>query len=175
MFMRPGVRTFALAAHVACSVGSIGAVASFLVLALAGLTSHDAHIVRAAYPAMKLTASFVIVPLVFASLVTGVVQSLGTPWGLFRHYWVLAKLLVTILVAVVLLLQMELIGYLAAAAVDGTLLAADLRAARMSPVVHAAGGLLVLLVPLALSLYKPRGMTPYGWRKQHEGRRSQAA
>jgi hypothetical protein len=35
---------------------------------------------------------------------------------------------------------------------------------------HAGGGLLVLLVITVLNVYKPRGMTPYGWRKQHEQR-----
>jgi hypothetical protein len=45
---------------------------------------------------------------------------------------------------------------------------ADLWGLRMSPVIHAAGGLLVLLLPVVLSLYKPRGLTPYGWRKRYE-------
>jgi hypothetical protein len=47
---------------------------------------------------------------------------------------------------------------------------ADLREARISLVAHAGGGLLVLLVPATLSVYKPRGMTRYGRRKQHERR-----
>ncbi|TIL35229.1 hypothetical protein [Mesorhizobium sp.] len=111
----------------------------------------------------------VIVPLVLASLVTGLVQSLGTNWGLFRHYWVVTKLLLNVLVTIVLLLQLELIGYLADVSAETMLSSADLRGLRMSPVIHAAGGLLVLLVPVVLSLYKPRGLTPYGWRKQHEG------
>ena len=119
---------------------------------------------------MELTAWFVILPLVLSSLLTGVVQSLGTPWGLFRHYWVLAKLLLTLVITIVLLLQMELISYLAGVAAETTLSSADLRGLRLSPVIHSAGGLLMLLVPVALSLYKPRGMTRYGWRKQHEQR-----
>jgi hypothetical protein len=168
MIMTPRLRKLALTAHVTCSVGSLGAVAGFLALAIAGLTSGDAQIVRAAYLAMELTVWFVVLPLVLASLLTGLVQALGTTWGLFRHYWVLAKLLLNILVTIVLLLQMELISYLARVAAETTLSPADLRGLRISPVVHAAGGLLVLLVPVALSLYKPRGMTPYGWRKQHE-------
>ncbi|TIP87841.1 MAG: DUF2269 family protein [Mesorhizobium sp.] len=169
MIMTPGLRKFALTAHVASSVGSLGAVAGFLVLAVAGLASKDPQTVRAAYLAMELTAWYVIVPLVLASLVTGLVQSLGTNWGLFRHYWVLAKLLLNILVTVVLLLQLNLIGYLADIAAETTFSSADLRKLRISPVIHAAGGLLVLLVPVALSLYKPRGLTPYGCHKQHEG------
>ena len=39
-------------------------------------------------------------------------------------------------------------------------------------VVHAGGGLLVLLVIQVLNVYKPRGLTPYGWRKQHGQRRA---
>lgn len=170
MTMTPRLRKAALSAHVASSVGSLGAVAGFLALAVAGLTSENAQMVRAAYLAMELTAWFVIVPLVFASLLTGLIQSLGTGWGLFRHYWVLVKLLLTVLVAIVLLLQMELISYLAGAAAETPLSSADLRGLRRSPAIHAAGGLLVLLVPVALSLYKPRGLTRYGWRKQHEQR-----
>jgi hypothetical protein len=171
MIMTPGLRKFALCVHITSSVGTLGAVAGFLALAIAGLVSRDAQMVRSAYIAMDLTARLVIVPFVFASLLTGVIQSLGTPWGLVRHYWVLAKLLLTIVVISVLLLQLELISYLAdAAASKTTFSSADLRDLRRSPVIHAAGGLLVLLLPVALSIYKPRGMTRYGWHRQHEGR-----
>ena len=147
MTMTPRLRKFALTAHVTSSVGWLGAVAGFLALAVAGLTSQDAQMVRAAYLAMELTAWFVIVPLALASLLTGLVQSLGTTWGLFRHYWVLAKLLITVFATIVLLLQMKPIGYVAGVAAETTLSRADLRAARIELVVHAAAGLLVLLVP----------------------------
>jgi hypothetical protein len=59
----PGLRKLALTAHVTSSVGWLGAVAGFLALAVAGLTSEDAQMVRAAYLAMELTGWFVIVPL----------------------------------------------------------------------------------------------------------------
>ena len=45
-------------------------------------------------------------PLCFASLFSGLVQSLGTEWGLFRHYWVLFKLLINVLPTALLLLHM---------------------------------------------------------------------
>ena len=112
MTMTPGLRKFALTAHVTTSVGWLGAVAAFLALAIAGLTSQDAHLLRAAYLAMELTAWSIIVPLSLASPLTGLVQSLGTPWGLFRHYWVLVKLLITIPASIVLLLHMQPIGHL---------------------------------------------------------------
>jgi hypothetical protein len=168
MTMTPRLRKLALTAHVVSSVGWVGAVAGFLALAVAGLTSEDAQMVRAAYLAMELTAWFVIVPLAFASLLTGLIQSLGTTWGLFRHYWVLAKLVVTILATIVLLLQMESIGHIAGVAAETTLSSGDLREARISLVVHAGGGLLVLLVPTALAVYKPHGRTRYGRRKEQD-------
>jgi hypothetical protein len=110
MTMTTGVRKFALTAHVTSSVGLLGSIAAFLALAIAGLTSQDIKMVRAAYLAMELIARFVIVPLAFASLLTGLIQSLGTPWGLFRHYWVVVKLLLTVFATVVLLVKMELRG-----------------------------------------------------------------
>ena len=170
MTMMPRLRKFVLVAHVTASVGSLGAVAVFLALAVVGLTSHDAQMVRAAYIANGLIAWFVILPLILAALLIGVVQSLGTPWGLFRHYWVLAKLLLTVLTIIVLLLQMEGIDYMAGVAAETTLSSAELLGLRRSLRLHAAGGLVVLLVTTALSVYKPRGMTRYGWRKQHQQR-----
>ena len=56
---------------------------------------------------MELTGWYVIVPLCLASLVTGLVMSLGTRWGLFRHYWVLAKLLITIVAMLILFAYMK--------------------------------------------------------------------
>jgi hypothetical protein len=87
---------------------------------------------------------------------------------LFRYYWVLLKLLLTVFATIVLLVKMELIGYAAGLAAETTLSRADLRAAGIQLAVHAAGGLLVLLVPAILSVYKPPGMTQYGWRKKHD-------
>jgi len=161
MTMAPRMRLFVLAAHVTSSVGLLGAVACFLALALVGVSSRDVPLVRAAYVAMNFTAEFVIVPLMFASLLVGIVESLGTTWGLFRHYWVLAKLLLTILATVVLLFQMDAIGFLAAEATRTTLSSADLPV-QFRLVVHAAGGLLVLVLLTVLSVYKPRGLTRFG-------------
>jgi hypothetical protein len=160
--MRSGLRKFALTVHVTASVGLLGAVAAFLALAALGLMSADERMVRAAYPAMAVTARVVIVPLAFAALATGLVQSLGTPWGLVRHYWVLLKLLLTLFATIILLIKMRLIGEAARLAGETALLRADLRMVGFELMVHAAGGLLVLIVPAVLSVYKPPGITGYG-------------
>jgi hypothetical protein len=168
--MTPSIRKLLLTAHITLSVGWFGAVAAFLALAIVGLTSRDAEMVRTAYAAMELTARFVIVPLAFASLLSGIVQSMGTPWGLFRHYWVLVKLLLTTFATIVLLVKMSLIGYAARRAAEKTSSSVDLHTVGIQLAVHATGGMLVLLVITALSVYKPWGLTRYGQRKQQERR-----
>jgi hypothetical protein len=171
--MSPGLRKLALTAHVTASVGWLGSVVGFLALAVGALTIQDAQTVRGAYVAMELTARFVIVPLSFVSLLTGVIQSLGTKWGLFRHYWVIAKLLINVFANIVLLIYMPTLSYLAAVAKDSTLTSGDLGGLRnLSPVLHAGAALLLLLVATALGVYKPRGLTRYGWRKQQEQRKA---
>ena len=168
MAMTSGLRKFALTIHVTSSVGWLGAVGAFLALAIAGVGSEDAQIVRAAYLAMHLTTWFVIVPLCLAALLTGIVQSLGTTWGLFRHYWVVTKLLLTVLATLILLVHTQPIDRVAAVAAQTTLAIGDLRPLRFQLVGDACGALFVLLVTTALSVYKPWGMTPYGLRKQNE-------
>ena len=172
MIMTPRLRKFALAAHVASSVGWLGAVASYIALDLAAATSRDAQMLRAAYLAMGLIAWYVVVPLALASLLTGLVMSLGTRWGLFRHYWVLISLLMTMIATGVLLVETQTIGYYADVAADPTTSGDDLRALG-NTLVHSVGGTVVLLVILVLNVYKPRGMTRYGWRKQQERKVSQ--
>jgi len=170
MAMPPRLRKFALTAHVTSSVGWLGAVAGFLALAVAGLASRDAQTVRAVYLVMDLTAWYVIVPLCLASLLTGLVSSLSTAWGLFRHYWVLLKILITIPSSLMLLVHMQPISYMAGVAANTPLSIADLHGLKVQLVIEAGAAVLVLLVATALSVYKPKGMTRYGWRKLREQR-----
>src|SRR5829696_2735262 len=169
MTMPPGLRKFALAAHLTFSLGWIGTVVAYLALGVAAVTSQDAQTVRAAWIAMELTGWYVIVPLALASLLTGLVMALGTKWGLFRHYWVLFSFVLTIIATVVLLVETQTISYFADIAADPTASSDDLRALG-STLVHSVGGTVVLLVIVVLNVYKPRGMTWYGWRKQDERR-----
>lgn len=165
MMMTPALRKFGLTAHVSSSVGWFGSVGAFLALAVSGLTSQDAQLVRAVYLAMNLIGWSVIVPLSLASLVTGVVQSLGTPWGLFRHYWVVIKLLITVFATVLLLIHMQPVGHLARVVATTTLASGELAGLRIQLVADAGAALVALLVAATLSVYKPRGLTRYGFRK----------
>lgn len=166
--MTLSLRKLALTLHVTFSLGWLGAVAAFLALALVGLMGRDAQLVRSADLAMELTAWFVIVPFCFASLLTGIVSSLGTPWGLLRHYWVLVKFLITVPATLILLVHLQPIGLLAGAASQSTVTwsTTDLHGLRILLATAASAALLTLLFLTTLSMYKPRGMTPYGWRRQ---------
>lgn len=163
MTMTSRVRKVALTAHVVSSVGWLGAIAGFLALAVVGLISQDAQTVRGAYLVMEPAAWFVLVPLAFASLLTGLIQSLGTSWGLFRHYWVLFKLVITVFATIFLLTYLETLSFLAGVAASG-----DDPGLLRSPgtVIHAGTGLLLLFAATVLAVYKPRGRTRYGQRKQ---------
>jgi hypothetical protein len=165
MTMSPRARSLWLTAHIAASVGWLGTVAAAFVLAVAGLTSEDPQTLRAAYLCLELIAWFAILPLAFASLLTGLIQSLGTSWGLFRHYWVLAKLTINVFATLVLLLYLQTLGRLADMAAE-TSPAGDVSGLRSpSPALHAGAALVLLVLATSLAVYKPRGMTPYGWRK----------
>jgi len=167
--MSPGVRKLTLAVHLTLSIGWLGAVAAYMALDVAVASSDDAQTLRAAYLGMDLIALRVIVPLAVASLVTGVVISLGTKWGLFRHYWVLISLVLTMIATGVLLIETRTIKSYAQVARDPAASTEALRALG-STLVHSIGGTVVLLVILVLNIYKPRGMTAYGWRKQQRER-----
>ncbi|MEV0634494.1 hypothetical protein AB0I77_05885 [Streptomyces sp. NPDC050619] len=173
--MNRRLRKIALTAHVTSSVGWLGAVAVFLALAVAGLASGSAQTVRGAYLAMEVTGWFVLVPLSFASLLTGLVQSLGSTWGLFRHYWVLFKLLINVVATVLLLVHMQVIGRVADAAAVASLADGELFGMRVQLLADAAAAVLILLVAVTLSVYKPKGMTRYGWRRQQESRAGHTA
>ena len=172
--MGPGLRKLALATHLSVSVGWIGAVAAYLTLDVAVATVDDAQILRAAWVAMGLVVTWAIVPLAVASLVTGLVMALGTKWGLFRHWWVVISLLLTLAATLVLLQEAGVIAEAAAMAAEPATSDAELR--NLPPTLpHSGGGLAVLLVIQVMNVYKPQALTPYGWRKQEEERRAAKA
>lgn len=151
-------RKAGLTLHLATSVGWIGALAVFLVHAAASQTSKDPQVIRAAAVAMAASAWFVILPLSIGTLVTGIVQAMGTAWGLLRHYWIAFKLVLTIIATTVLLLKLGPISELAAETVKSSFSGSDMVGLRMSLLLHAVGGLVILLTALVLAVFKPSGL-----------------
>jgi hypothetical protein len=164
--MIPTVRKLLLSAHLVSSIGWLGAVGAFLALAVVGLACGSEPMVRGAYLAMQVTAWFVILPLAVVAVLSGVVSSLTTRWGLFRYYWVVLKLLIALLATGVLLMHLSPIDLLATSAGQTGDLGHDLDQARTLMVYASVAAVVVLLALIALSVFKPRGMTAYGWRQR---------
>lgn len=148
-----------LVVHIICSVGWVGAAVAYLGLGVAAQVSPHALTVRAAWIGMELTGWFVIVPLGCLALLTGLLLSLITRWGLLQHYWVVIASVLTTVALVVLVLHMPSVS--ARAAVART--ADDAATAHLGgDIVHPALGIVVLVAVAVLNIYKPRGLTPFG-------------
>ena len=170
MILAPPVRKLLLVVHVTLSVGWIGSVLAYMALDFTtAIGSPSPQTLRAAYAGMAIVARTVIVPLAVGALLSGVLISLGTKWGLFRHYWVVLSLALTTFATLVLLVEMQTISHFARTAADPTTSTAALRDLG-GTLPHSVGGTVVLLVVLVLNMYKPRGVTPYGWRKERDRR-----
>jgi len=168
MLLNSHLRRFFLNGHIVFSVGWLGSVAAFLALAIAGLVrSGNPDVIRAVYPSMELIGWYVLVPLSVAALLTGLAQALGTEWGLFRHYWVAVKFVLTVGATAVLLVHMRAINRAAALAATG-MLGSEFSRLQVRLIVDAGLAAIVLLAATTLSVYKPGGLTPYGWRTQEE-------
>ncbi len=160
-------RKLLLSVHIASSVGWMGAVAAFIALDLTTALSHNILVLRAAYIAMGVLTKPVIVPLAVVAFSTGIWISLATKWSLFRHYWVTFSLILTAIATAVLLAKVPQITYDAAVAADAS--SSDVAIFGLGNLLpHSIGGLVVLAIILVLNIYKPRGLTPYGQRRQGE-------
>ncbi len=163
--LSPGLRNLALTGHVTFSVGWLGAVLAYLVLAITGLRNADPEVVRSAYVSLEVLGWFVVVPLCLVAFGSGLVQSLGTDWGLVRHYWVLVKFFLTIGATTILLMHIPAVSRMSAVAAGTVLGPSDHVPARVQLIIHAAGGAIVLLGITGISIFKPWGRTPWGRRR----------
>jgi hypothetical protein len=163
MTLGPRLRRIVLTTHVIASVGWIGALAAYGTLVVAALTSDSDETIRAAFVAMALVY-YALVPLAAVGLLTGLAQSLGSSWGLLRHYWVLTKFVVTMVAITVMVLNLDNVRD-HADQVTGT------HVTHMSGVAshqlrHVIGGMAILLLAAILGKYKPKGLTRHGRRRK---------
>ena len=162
LFVNPTLRKFNLTLHIAVSVGWLGAVLAYLPFAIRSVSGVDLETARTIYGAMNTIGWGVIVPCAFGALVTGLIQSLGTASGLFKHYWILAKFVVTVGGITILLMHMPLVSRLTQSVQEGGIMVAG---SGKPLLIHATGGLVILGLALILSVFKPWGLTAYGRSK----------
>ena len=166
--MTPHLSKLVLTSHITFSVGWIGAVAVFLALSIVGLTSQDIELARSACLSMELSALFVIVPFCLISLFTGIVQATGAKWGLFKHYWIVVKLFLTIGSTILLLLHIQPITYLAGVAADPSFSNSQLSAQLIQLIAKAGAAILTLLAITTISVYKPWGTIQFALRNDNK-------
>lgn len=147
-------RVALLTVHVATSVGWLGLDGALVALEVTGLGSGDPTERAGIAAAMGVLASWVLIPVVFTSLVSGLVLALSTPWGLVRHWWVLVKCAITVvLTGTGLLLMLPRLDQI---------IAGDGAPVRMQSLVGRSVALVLLLVATWVSVAKPWGKTPHG-------------
>ncbi|WP_189223183.1 DUF2269 family protein [Saccharothrix coeruleofusca] len=161
MKLTPGVRKSVLLLHVVSSVGWLGVTVGNLVLAIAALATDAPGDQHAAYRVMALLGDAVVLPAALAALVSGLLLSVGTQWGLVRYRWVLAKLLLTSVAVVATLFSLRPTLHTARDAVvatgDGVL--ADVGDTGVSVVAACSVSLAFYVANTALSVFKPWGRT----------------
>lgn len=162
--LRGTARAVTLILHVLSSVGWFGVAVGILVLAVVAGTTADQVFAHHLYRVLA-AAPQVSVPLGLVGIATGTVLGLGTRWGLIRNWWVVVKTVIAV----------------AAVTTDATLFAAVAREAvatgRPAPPLFAAAAahVVVLVIAVALSVIKPRGLTPWGRAVRPAGQRANLA
>jgi hypothetical protein len=156
-------RAALLTVHVAVSVGWLGLDGALVALEVTGLSAGDPVVQGGIAAAMGTLASWVLIPVVFMSLVSGLVLALSTPWGLVRHWWVLAKCGIAVaLTATGLLLMLPRLDQIAAGEGEPV---------QMQTLFARSLALVLLLAATGLSVVKPWGKTPHGRVVQAAGKR----
>ncbi|MGH3803010.1 MAG: hypothetical protein ACRDTD_23345 [Pseudonocardiaceae bacterium] len=158
-------RAALLTVHVAVSVGWLGLDGALVALEVTGLSAGDPLVQGGIAAAMGALASWVLIPVVFISLVSGLVLALSTPWGLVRHWWVLAKCGIAVaLTATGLLLMLPRLDQI---------VAAEGEPVQMQTLLARSLALVLLLAATGISVIKPWGKTPHGRAVQAAGKRAQ--
>jgi hypothetical protein len=158
----PSLYKLLLTAHIMVSVGWLGVVFAKLVLGLGAVTTSYPDVAAALYGSMN-AMNVAFPPLAIGTIVSGVVLSLGTKWGLLQHYWVATKLVLTVgVIATAVQLGDRLVQRAIAAssgpAVEAAMSQGVAAAATMLTAL-AVAHLLMLGAATVLSVYKPWGKT----------------
>ncbi|MGP8300470.1 DUF2269 domain-containing protein [Streptomyces inhibens] len=155
---RPARRAL-LVLHVAVSVSWLGLTLGLLTLSVTGCTTGSPEMAAVAYRAMKIFGDWLVLPIALLTLVSGLVLSLGTAWGLARHRWVYLKFWLTLLTVLLSVFSLRPgINHLAAEAAAGT------PTPDINLVVAPAVATATYLFLTAISVLKPWGLTKRGSR-----------
>ncbi|HKS51279.1 MAG TPA: hypothetical protein VJS67_05365 [Pseudonocardiaceae bacterium] len=149
------VRSTLLTVHVAASAGWLGLIGALVVLEVIGLDSSDPALRTGISVAMAAIACWILIPLVFISLCTGLVLAMGTSWGLTRHWWLLAKSgIAAVLTATGVALMLPRLPHV---------LAGEGEPIQLNTLALRSVALVLLLIATGISVAKPWGKTRLAW------------
>jgi hypothetical protein len=157
-------RKWLLVLHVLCGVGWMGVDIALFLLLLNARTTSSATEAITGYTAVALIVSAAVPALCLGVLATGLLLGWGTTWGLIRHWWVFLKLLLSL--AMTVLVFAALLPAIHSIADIARLPTAEAVRNHLGPVgvqllFPPAVSFLLLGVALILSIFKPRGLTPW--------------
>ena len=157
--LSPRARRVVLTAHVISSVALVGSSAGVLIVALSAAATDETVAAHALYTTMRTAVFALAVPLSFIALGTGIALGLGTKWGVLRHRWVAAKLvlLVAIILTGVLVVRPSMDHVIAATAAPAPAAKPDLGSSQWEPAVAAASNIVLAIAAVALAVFKPGG------------------
>jgi hypothetical protein len=163
--LTPAARKALLVLHAICGIGWMGVDIALLVLLITARTTNDAALVVSGFNAIRMIVPIAVPPLSLGILVTGLILGLGTRWGLVRYWWVLVKLLLslvmTVLVFVSLVPGVNSIAVLSATTTSADAVRASLGTLPTMLLFPPVVSFLMLGAAAILSIFKPWRRTPW--------------
>jgi hypothetical protein len=150
--------------HAISGIGWMGVdIALFLLLWNARTTTNAIEAITA-YTAVSLIVPTAVPPLCLGVLATGLLLGWGTPWGILRHWWVFVKLLLAVVMTI--LVFRALVPAVQTMPALGNFATADAVRAKLGPLgiqlmFPPAVSFVLLGIATVLSMFKPKGLTPW--------------
>lgn len=157
--LSPGKRKLWVMLHVGLSVSWLGIAVSMVVLSAVGYTTENAGLRHGAYELMHVFDLFIVIPTMMLSILTGLVVSLGSKWGLVKHWWVLLKLVIALSIPAVAIVESQWVQELAARTADP---AAEPGGTGLTLLICMIAFSAALWTATYLSVFKPGGKTRWG-------------
>lgn len=153
--MTTGRRKSAVTVHVVAALALLGVSTVVLVAGVHAATRGDARDAQAVYSLLRLLTFSLDLPLAAVTLLSGVLLALTSRWGMFRHWWVIAKLAIY---GATLVIGLVLIGPSLDTMIDVTeAQRPEESGARSTLVVAAAVQVVILSGAATLGVFKPGG------------------
>ncbi|MET9493957.1 DUF2269 domain-containing protein [Streptomyces sp. NPDC006552] len=168
MKLRRRPRRALLVVHVTASASWLGVTLGLLTLAVTATATGAGPAVEASARAMKLFADWLVIPVALLTLVSGLLLSLGTPWGLARHRWVYIKFWLTLVTTAASVFALR-------PGVDDAVVTLSAGEALTRPTDLLAGPIVSLtsyVFMTAISVLKPWGLTRRGRKHRASARKA---